>query len=116
MCAPTKNASTVSQFNKRFYLWIYLAADYEFEFLTGTNSASATDTELYVKYQGTEGELIFYFDGSGSVFSIGGTDTFERDGPSVGKFGQNNSYLLLSIKCCESFTMVALGCLQASLP
>ena len=76
MCAPTKNASTVSQFNKRFYLWIYLAADYEFEFLTGTNSVSATDTELYVKYQGTEGELIFYFDGSGSVFSIGGTDTY----------------------------------------
>ena len=67
---------------------IYFTADYIFEFLTGTSSASATDTVLYVKYQGTEGELTFYLDGSGSVFSVGGTDTFERDGPSVGTLGQ----------------------------
>ena len=79
-----------------------MTADYIFEFLTGTSSVAATDTGLYVKYQGTERELTFYLDGSGSVFSIGGTDSFERDGPSVGTLGQSNFQLLLSIidLCC----------------
>ena len=58
-------------------------------FVTGTHSEAATDAEMYVKLQGTDGDHTFYFDGSGGVFSVGGTDTFERDGPSVGTLGED---------------------------
>ena len=39
--------------------------------------------------RGIVGEYTFYFNGSGSVFSVGGTDTFEQDGPALGKLGED---------------------------
>ena len=62
-------------------------ADYKFEFVTGDDTAAATDAQVYVTMSGIVGEHTFYFNGSGSAFSVGGSDTFEQDGPAVGKLG-----------------------------
>ena len=70
---------------------VYSAADYKFEFVTGDNAEAATDAKVYVTLRGIVGEHAFYFDGSGSAFSVGGTDTFEQDGPALGKLGEDNS-------------------------
>ena len=64
-------------------------ADYKFDFVTGDDTEAATDAQVYVTLRGIVGELTLYFNGSGSVFSVGGTDTFERDGPAVGKLGED---------------------------
>ena len=64
-------------------------ADYKFEFVTGDDTGAATDAQVYVTMSGIVGEHTFYFNGSGSAFSVGGSDTFERDGPALGKLGED---------------------------
>ena len=79
----------LTNFNTLIILCVYLTADYKFEFVTGEDTEAATDAQVYVTLRGIVSEHTFYFDGSGSAFSVGGTDTFERDGPAFGKLGED---------------------------